>query len=144
MPFFLAVAAVAATGAWFQPGAWYAGLELPPWTPPDWVFAPVWSVLYVAIAVAGWLLWTTPGATTGRLLWVLQLVLNGLWSWLFFGLHWTGVALVDLGALTIAIAVLLLWAWDSCRAVVWLLGPYLIWVLYAKSLNVGILLLNAG
>ena len=144
VPFLIAVAAVSATGSLFRPGAWYAALALPSWTPPPWVFAPVWSVLYCAIAIAGWLIWTTPGAKIERLLWGAQLALNGLWSWLFFGLHRVGLALVDLSAWILVLAILLLRAWISCRPAFWLLGPYLAWVLYAMSLNIGIFLLNAS
>ncbi len=141
-PFLFAVAAVAVTGAAFPPGAWYVSLIRPGWTPPNWIFPPVWSLLYVGIAIAGWLLWTTPGARTGRVLWGLQLLLNGLWSWIFFGLHRVGLALLDLSALVATVAVLALWSWRRCRTVAWLMAPYLAWLLYAKSLNVGILLLN--
>ena len=142
VPFVLAVAAVSASGAAFPPGAWYASLALPAWTPPSWVFPVAWTILYLAIAVAGWLLWSVPDGTPGRALWALQLVLNGLWSWLFFGRHWIGVALFDLGALVATVAALVVWSWSRCRPAVWLLLPYLGWLLYAKSLNVAILLLN--
>jgi benzodiazapine receptor len=141
-PFLFAVAAVAATGAAFAPGTWYASLTRPGWTPPNWIFPPVWSLLYLGIAIAGWLLWTTPNTRAGRVLWGLQLLLNGLWSWIFFGLHRVGLALLDLSALVATVAVLTVWAWRRSRIVAWLMAPYLAWLLYAKSLNAGILLLN--
>ncbi len=146
VPFLLAVAAVSAAGSRFRPGDWYAALSLPAWTPPAWVFPVAWTLLYLAIAVAGWLLWRLPrrGGAAGRALWSVQLLLNGLWSWLFFGQHWIGVALLDLGALVATVALLVVWAWPRCRPAAWLLLPYLAWLLYAKSLNAAILLLNPG
>lgn len=146
VPFLLAVAAVSATGSRFRPGEWYAALTLPAWTPPAWVFPVAWTLLYLAIAVAGWLLWRLrgPGSGVGRTLWLLQLLLNGLWSWLFFGQHWVGVALLDLGGLVATVALLTVWSWSRCRWAAGLLLPYLAWLLYAKSLNAAILLLNPG
>ncbi len=140
---FLAVAfAVAAFGAQFQPGEWYAALEKPPWNPPNWVFGPVWTVLYVTIAVAAWLVWRRRGTGERRArtrfalgLWAVQLALNGLWSWLFFGLQRPGWALVDIVVLVIAIA----WTARAFHRLVpaagWLLIPYLAWVAYATTLN---------
>jgi benzodiazapine receptor len=137
----LLVAAVAAFGAQFEPGDWYAGLDKPAWTPPNWLFAPVWAILYILIAVAGWLI----HYGTGRLLkylWALQLVLNGVWSWLFFGLHLTGPALADISVLTACIAALLVVAYQSMPRIVWLLLPYWVWVGYAATLNAAIYLRN--
>lgn len=83
------VAAAAFTGAQFEPGAWYETLEKPQWTPPSWLFAPVWTLLYVAIAFAGWLTWRQRARpfTPASILWFLQLLLNVSWSWVFFGLR---------------------------------------------------------
>src|SRR5687768_7302876 len=96
--FIALVAAAAVTGAQFEPGEWYAQLTKPSWTPPNWLFGPVWTALYVAIAIAGWRAWVSTGArwTPALAAWVVQLVLNTLWSWLFFGLHKPGLALFDL------------------------------------------------
>ena len=80
----------ASTGAFFAPGEWYAGLAKPSWNPPGWVFGPVWTVMYVTIGVAAWLVWRRAGFSGARTAWVVfaaQLLLNGLWTWLFFGLH---------------------------------------------------------
>ncbi|HET20104.1 MAG TPA: tryptophan-rich sensory protein, partial [Chromatiales bacterium] len=132
--FLLLVGGVAFLASRFRPGSWYDTLAKPPWTPPDWVFAPAWSVLYVAIAVAGWLIFTRPAtaadgepsaaggrpAAADRLLWSLQLLLNALWSWLFFGLHRTGVALADLTALVICLSALLFHLAGRQRASFWL------------------------
>jgi len=97
--FLLLVAAAAATGARFTPGPWYEALDRPPLAPPDWIFGPVWTALYVAIAVAAFLVWRRRsehriGLALG--LWTTQLGLNALWSYLFFGLERPGLALVDI------------------------------------------------
>ena len=139
---FLIVSAVAFSAAQFRPGTWYQGLAKPPWTPPDWLFAPVWTLLYAAIAVAGWLIFTRPVGSPARVLWVAQLVLNGLWSWLFFGLHLTGVALADIALLLAAIIALLVWLAPRQRLAFWLLLPYAVWVGYALTLNAGIVVMN--
>lgn len=141
LPFLLIVAAVAASGAQFMPGEWYAQLAKPFWTPPNWVFGPVWTMLYVMIAVAGWLIFA--GSDKGlKALWVVQLVFNGLWSWLFFGLHRPLLGLIDILAMLACIASLVVLSRRSSRPVMWLMLPYLVWVSYATTLNAGIWLLN--
>jgi len=140
--FLIVVAGVAAFGAYFQPGDWYAELSKPPWTPPNWLFGPVWALLYVCIAIAGWLIFAEAEQALMKFLWTGQLVLNGIWSWLFFGLHRTGLALLDILALLVCI-LLLLWAGHrSLPAILWLLLPYSLWVGYASSLNAAIHLAN--
>ena len=139
--FLLLVGTVAASGVHFQPGAWYAGLDKPFWTPPNWLFPPVWSVLYLMMAVAGWLIHAGMDARL-KWLWWMQLILNGLWSWLFFGLHRTDLGLVDISALLITIAAIVAMAKGRQRAVAWLMAPYLIWVAYASSLNAAIHVMN--
>lgn len=139
--FIILVAGIAMSGMHFQPGAWYAGLAKPFWTPPDWLFPPVWGVLYLMIAVAGWLIFIGSNPWI-KVLWLTQLVLNGLWSWLFFGLHRTGLGLIDMVALLLSIAALFAMALPRQRSVSWLIGPYLAWVAYALSLNAAIYVLN--
>lgn len=139
--FLLVVAGVATFGAYFEPGDWYARVDKPFWTPPNWVFGPVWAVLYVLVAIAGWLIFSGPSLLS-KYLWVIQLFLNGIWSWLFFGLHRTGLALLDIVALIVCIALLLVVSYKSSRTVVWLLAPYLLWVCYASTLNAAIYLSN--
>jgi translocator protein len=123
---------------------WYAGLAKPGWTPPNWAFPVVWNTLYVMMGVSLWLLWRSQHAQA-RLaigLFFLQLALNAAWSPVFFGLHeirW-GVAIIM--ALAIAIAATIAIAWDVSRAAAWLLVPYLMWVIYAASLNSAIAVLN--
>ena len=82
---------------------WYAGLAKPSWTPPGWVFGPVWSVLYLSMAVAAWLVWRRGNAVVPMTLFGIQLVFNAAWSWLFFGLHSPGAAFVDIVLLWMAI-----------------------------------------
>ena len=72
---------------------WYAGLAKPSWTPPGWLFGPVWSVLYLSMAVAAWLVWRKGNAAVPMILFAVQLVFNAAWSWLFFGLHNPGCGL---------------------------------------------------
>lgn len=139
--FLLIVAGVSFFGAQFRPGEWYSQLDKPDWTPPNWVFPMVWSILYLMIAVAGWLIYSG-SALLPKVLWAIQMVLNGLWSWLFFGLHLIGFALLDILAL-FACTFMLLWVTRKAgMAAVWLMAPYLIWVGYAAALNLAIYLLN--
>lgn len=141
---FVLVFAVSTVGALFPPGDWYAALERPPGTPPNWLFAPVWTALYAAMAVAAWMVWRRAGWGMALSLFVLQLALNGTWSWLFFGLNRPGVALVEITALWLAIAATLL-AFRRVRpAAGMLLAPYLAWVSYAAYLNAGLWWLNRG
>ena len=85
--FVVLVVAAASSGVLFKPGEWYKGLLKPSWTPPNWLFGPVWSVLYVMIAVAGWLVWRAEGTGVALSFWFLQLALNAVWSGIFFGLR---------------------------------------------------------
>jgi translocator protein len=137
-----AVAAVAYFGSQFRPGAWYAALDKPPWTPPGWVFGPVWTVLYLFIAITGWLIFTRVGTAAAGALWLVQLVLNGLWSWLFFGLQRPLPALVDISLLLAAIVALLVHLAPRQRVAFWLMLPYALWVGYALALNFSIVLRN--
>ncbi len=137
--------AVAAFGAWFTPGEWYAAIHKPPWTPPNWLFGPVWTALYAMMAVAAWLVWCRrpePGAHTAIGLFIAQLIINGLWSWLFFGLHWVGLALLDLLLLWVLLLATVIAFFRQHRLAGWLLVPYLLWVSYAVSLNAAIWVLN--
>jgi translocator protein len=137
-----AVAAAAWFGAQFRPGAWYAALDKPPWTPPNWVFGPVWTVLYVFVAVAGWLIFTRVRTGLAGGLWIVQLGLNAAWSWLFFGLQRPALALADIVLLLAVIVALLIHLAPRQRAAFWLLLPYAVWVGYALSLNAAIALAN--
>lgn len=142
--FFALVAGAAVFGAWFEPGVWYATLAKPAWTPPGWVFGPVWMVLYLMIAVAGWLAWRSDfrARTPLNELWVLQLVLNAVWSWLFFGLNRPELAFLDILLLLAAIMAFILLAWSQVRLAAALFIPYAAWVAFAAVLNYEIIRLN--
>ena len=80
LPFLAIVFVVALSGAVFMPGAWYASLKKPSWTPPDWLFAPAWTILYLMIAIAGWLVWRAEGIGPALVMRGLNLLFNALWS----------------------------------------------------------------
>lgn len=133
---FVALAfAAAAVGATFEPGAWYAGLAKPALTPPDWVFAPVWTLLYAAMGVAAALVWHRSRARIALAVWGVQLALNAAWSWIFFGLHRMGAALIEIRLLWLAILLTILLFWPIRRLAALLLVPYLAWVGFATWLN---------
>ena len=139
-----AVASAAATGSLFRPGAWYAGLRKPVWTPPNRLFPIAWTLLYILMAWAAWLVADSgsPVAIAALALWCWQLVLNAVWSPVFFGLRRIGAGLVVIACLW---GVLALTAWAFRQAVpaagVMLL-PYLAWVSYAAALNLAIWRMN--
>ena len=140
---FLAVTAIAATtGAQFMPGAWYATLAKPTWTPPNWLFGPVWTTLYVMIAIAGWLAWKASGWSRPVAFWAVQMALNTAWSVLMFGAHKIGWALVDITVLWLAIAGFIVTAWPVSRTAALLFVPYFAWVSFASALNFAIWRLN--
>lgn len=138
------VALTAVTGAQFEPGQWYTTIAKPAWTPPSWVFPPVWGALYVAIAFAGWLAWRKERRVTSPLMlaWLGQLVMNAAWSWLFFGLHRLTLALVDIVLLLGLILTFIVLAWPRSRPAAILFLPYLVWVGFAAALNARIVQLN--
>jgi translocator protein len=124
------------------PGEWYSGLAKPAFNPPNWVFAPVWSLLYVFIAVAGWRVWNSDAGGAVRPLWVAQLVLNFCWSPVFFGMQLPRPALVLIIALLCAILLFIARAWSRDRIAAWLFVPYAAWVAFASLLNASIAVLN--
>lgn len=136
--------AAASTGAIFRPDDWYRRLRKPSWTPPDAAFPVVWSVLYLAMAIAAWTVWRAGGAEAWPALAVygLHLVLNALWSWVFFGLKRIDLALGELVIFWLSIVVTILLFWPFSRQAALLLLPYLGWVTAAGVLNWRILVLN--
>lgn len=133
-------------GSNFLPGEWYAALEKPSWNPPNSVFAPVWTTLYVLMGVAAWLVWRQVGLSRGRValgMFLFQLVLNALWSYLFFGLQRPGFALVEIVFLWVAILTTTMAFWRVSRPAGALLLPYLAWVSFASVLNLQLWRLNA-
>lgn len=141
---FIGVVALAAiTGAMFPTGEWYAGLNRPSWTPPNWLFPVAWTILYVMIAIAGWRVWKTDGIGPPLAVWGLGLALNAAWSWIMFGQHEIGWALADLTALWVSIAAFIVLALPIDRTAAYLFVPYLVWVSYAGALNFAIWQSNA-
>lgn len=129
-------------------GTWYAELRKPAWNPPNWIFGPVWSSLYTAMAIAAWLVWKNrgkkPHAARLALSWLgIQLALNTLWSYLFFAWRQPGWAFLEVLALWIAIVITTLTSWRVSRAAAVLLVPYVLWVTFASSLNGVIWWLNS-
>lgn len=125
---------------------WYQKIERPGWTPPDWLFGPVWTVLYATMAVAAWLVWRRAGWTGARAalaLFAVQLFLNAGWSWLFFGLQSPGAALAELVVLWCAIVATVVAFWRVTPAAGLLLLPYLLWSTFAAALNLAIWRMNA-
>ena len=145
---FLLLAVIAAFfGASFETGEWYhVVMKKPAWTPPAWLFGPVWAVLYAMMAVAAWKVWMTGhynrlGALSW---WGLQLLLNAAWSWLFFGLHRPGWAWLEM-TLLIGVVVLCIRAFRLLsRPAAALMVPYLLWLIFAWFLNLVIWSMNGG
>ena len=137
--------AVGSLGARFPPGEWYAQLQKPAFNPPNWVFAPVWTLLYILMAVAAWLVWRKAGLQEGALplaLYAFQLGVNAWWSWLFFGMHQIGGALADLVLLWVCIAIACALFWRVRLAAGLLMLPYVAWVSFAGALNFALWRLN--
>lgn len=135
------VAGAAATGARFQPGAWYRALEKPAWNPPAWLFAPVWTLLYAAMALAAWFAWREgrgPLLAVGLGLWLAQLFANAAWSWLFFGRHRPGRAAADIGLLLVLLVATTAVFFRISPVAGWLLVPYLAWAGFAGCLNLSL------
>jgi tryptophan-rich sensory protein len=144
---FLLIAFVPAVfGGLFGPGDWYREIAKPSWTPPGWLFGPVWTLLYATIGVAGYLAF---GRSEGRQrtlafgVYGLQLLLNALWSWLFFGLENPGLAFVDIAFLLVLIVANIALFLPIRRAAGLLLVPYALWVAFATALNFSIWRMNA-
>ncbi len=139
-----AVSALGALATAGSVGTWYQTLAKPPFNPPDWVFAPVWTALYVLIALSGWRVWRKTGFSDRKAFtaYGAQLFLNLLWSVLFFGLQRPAAAMAGLIVLWIAIGANMLLFARHDRAAALLLAPYLLWVGFAGLLNAAIVVLN--
>ena len=121
---------------------WYPALNKPWWTPPSWLFGPAWTVLYILMAVAAWLVWKTGNARTAMILFFAQLLLNFAWSLLFFGARSPGLGLIDVTAMWLAIAATIFAFAFRSRLAAFLMVPYLCWVSFAAALNAAIFLMN--
>ncbi|MBC8129948.1 MAG: tryptophan-rich sensory protein [Rhizobiaceae bacterium] len=134
---FLALAAFfASSGAVFTPGPWYRALAKPSWTPPDWAFPVVWAILFTLIAVSGWLVFEAAGfVILPFAVYLGQYVLNGLWSYLFFGIRRPDLAFFNVVALWLGIVATILVFAPISQTAALLLAPYLLWVTIAGCLN---------
>jgi translocator protein len=138
--------AAAALGGLFTPGEWYAQLAKPAWTPPGWIFAPVWTLLYTMMAFAAWIVWRErgfAGSERAMMLYGAQLILNAAWSWIFFGRQQIGLAAIEIAVLWLAIAATIVAFWRIRPLAGALLIPYFAWVSFATALNAAIWRLNS-
>jgi len=130
-----------------QAQSFYGQLSQPLWAPPGWVFGPVWSVLYAMMAIAAWLVWRGGGFSGNRKalgFFFAQLLVNSLWSWLFFAWRLGALALVDILILWLLIVATIVYFWRSNVLAGALLIPYLLWVSFASGLNYSVWQLNPG
>lgn len=132
-------------GAQFEPGSWYELLQKPSWTPPNWIFPIVWPILYILMGISAWLLWKMKEVTISdtEFTWFfVQLLLNAIWPWIFFGRQLISTALAEILLLWISIVFTILLFWNRNRIAGLLLIPYLLWTSYASALNFAIWQLN--
>lgn len=137
-------AAIGATAS-IQAQSFYGQLVQPSWAPPAWLFGPVWTVLYICMAIAAWLVWRSGGFRGNRgalSLFVVQLALNALWTWLFFAWHRGALACADIAVLWVLIIATLVSFWRVRPVAGMLLIPYLVWVSFASALSYAIWQLN--
>ena len=139
------VAAAIGGAASIQAGPFYTQLVRPDWAPPPSIFGPVWTVLYALMGIAAWLVWRVAGFRAARAaltLFLVQLALNSLWSWLFFGWHRGAFAFADILILWALIVATLMAFWRVRPLAGALLIPYLLWVSFAAALNYSVWQLN--
>jgi benzodiazapine receptor len=124
---------------------WYSELAKPSWIPPSWIFGPVWSALYLMMALAAWLVWRRGGLAVASIpisFFMVQLGLNVMWSILFFEFHMPGIAFWDIVILWFAVLATAIAFWRSTPLAGYLLVPYLFWVTFAAVLNFALWQLN--
>lgn len=131
-----------AIGFIFLPGAWYQSLAKPPFNPPNWLFGPAWTILYILIGMAGARTWLLDRSSSGMKIWFTQMLLNYLWSPAFFGMQRPIIALPVIIALLVAILVFIANRWSRDRVAALLFLPYAAWVAFATLLNASIVYLN--
>ena len=143
---FLFIAIVVGLGALSgvsnMPGEWYQSLQKPFFQPPSWIFAPVWTTLYVLIAIAGARTWLDAPASGRMQIWFVQMILNFLWSPAFFGQQSPMLGLVVIIPLLASIVAFLALSWSRDRISGWMFIPYVAWVSFATLLNTSIVVLN--
>lgn len=143
--FIVAVSGIGALiGMNFTPGPWFQALEKPWFQPPNTVFAPVWTILYIMIGYVGWRVFLEVGDPKLRSLWLIQMALNFAWTPVFFGLQWLSIALVIIVALWVVLISFLRRAEITDRTSMWLMIPYFLWITFATMLNAAIWYLNPG
>ncbi len=145
MIFIAACTAAAMSGAFFRPGDWYRRLDKPSWRPPDWLFGPVWLVLYIMIAVSGWLVWRSADLEETALaltVYAVQLVFNALWSAVFFGLRRPDWAFAEIICLWLSIVATIAAFYPLNAIAAYMLIPYAAWASFAAALNFKIWRLN--
>jgi translocator protein len=121
---------------------WFPTLNKPFFNPPSWVFAPVWTTLYIMMAISAWLVWQKQNSRSALILFFVQLALNFAWSLLFFAMKSPILALIDIITMWVAILATLLAFRKFSKPAGWLLAPYLAWVSFATLLNASIVWLN--
>lgn len=122
---------------------WYRNLVRPSWSPPNWLFGPVWTLLYIMLAISGWLLWTQTPRSKALTFYFVQLFFNAVWSPLFFGIKQIEVAFACLVIMFVFALLTMVTAFkQEQKAVGWMFVPYCVWLLYATSLNGAIVVLN--
>ncbi|MEC9404111.1 MAG: TspO/MBR family protein [Pseudomonadota bacterium] len=124
------------------PGAWYEALQKPPFNPPNWVFAPAWTILYILIAIAGWRTFLRAPDSRVMKIWYGQMVLNWIWSPLFFTLHFMWTAFAVIAAMLYLILNFIGGSWQTDRLSAQLFIPYALWTCFAGILNLSLALLN--
>jgi len=142
----LAVAALSGLSVARAGPDWYGALSKPSWTPPAWLFGPVWTVLYLMMATAAWLVWRRHGLSGAAVplgLFAVQLALNAAWSPVFFGLHAVGWGVAVIVALWVAVLATMFAFWRVVPVAGWLLVPYQLWITFAGALNLAIWRMNA-
>lgn len=126
-------------------GTWYAGLQKPSFNPPSWLFAPVWTLLYLLMGISVYLVWKQPPSPARRMatgVFIVQFVFNFLWSFIFFKLHLIGWALAEIIVMWVLILITIVLFARLSRTAAWLLVPYLAWVSFATVLTAAIYKLN--
>lgn len=132
-------------GSQYMPGEWYAQIAKPSWNPPNYIFAPVWTTLYILMGISAWLVWKSKGFANAKFaltIFIFQLIFNALWSYAFFGLHNPFLAFIDIIILWCLIALTLISFWKHSTVAGALFIPYLLWVTFASVLNYTIYRIN--
>ncbi|KAA3636215.1 MAG: tryptophan-rich sensory protein [Calditrichaeota bacterium] len=143
--FWIAVSGIVSySGAQFEPGTWYQSIQKPELTPPGWVFPVVWTSLYIMMAIAAWKVWLQVLSFTETAIWLymVKMLLNASWSYIFFGVHIIWLSVVNILALFFVIVVLIYLFNKISKTAAKLMIPYAIWVGFASFLNIRIWMLN--